>query len=192
MSSFLQSNNFKYTTLNDLLKSKLKNLNDLSPEISEDRRSSSNTSVIHFSSELKEKGNKMYSANIHKFNTIMTPKANSPMGSHNNVMKMIRGGGGGSSHCFFNKMLDNNEEACGMMSKNELDRFRRDKLEKELKYLDSEELGNSKDSDSIEVSCFTMADTGNQESGKKQAEQQLSEKKNKGSIWKTLAKIITK
>jgi hypothetical protein len=187
MSSFLQTNNFKYTTLNDLLKTKLKNLNDISPDMSEDRRSSNNTSVIHFSSEAKEKGNKLYSANIHKFNPIHTPLASSPMGSHSNVMKMIRGGGG-KEDFFFNRMLETKGNGCNIIAKNELVRFKRDKLEKELKYLDSDEINYSRDSDGVQVSCFTMADTHHQESAKKEE----SKEKKKMSIWKTLAKIITK
>jgi hypothetical protein len=181
----------------------LKNLNDLSPEISEEcRRRNSNTSCTHFSAETKDKDPRHYSANVFKFNNpFQTPKCSSPLGSHTNVMKMIRGGGGKDNFCFFNKMLDNNEENNYnkyniMSNRNDLDKFKKDKLEKELKYLDSDD-NNSKDSDSIEVSCFTMADTtgNNKDSQGKtnvNANLQSSSAKKKSSIWKTLAKIITK
>jgi hypothetical protein len=81
----------------------------------------------------------------------------------NKIMRVIRGGGGkdynynSNQNFFFNKMLNgNNIETLGGKIKSDgkkinLDKLKKEKYEQEMKYLDNEDLNNSKESEILEV-----------------------------------------
>lgn len=82
----------------------------------------------------------------------------------NKIMRVIRGGGGkdynynSNQNFFFNKMLNTgiNIETLGGKVKSDgkkinLDKLKKEKYEQEMKYLDNEDLNNSKESEILEA-----------------------------------------
>ncbi len=166
MTSYLYSKGFQCSSLEDILANKLKKLNSNSPKSGDDRRSSNN-SVINFNANVSptnrspgSSSKKMYHVNIHQNikDTTINTNNNSPNASNNNInhgkiMRVIRGGGGkdynSNQNFFFSKMLNADSTNNKPDAKKSLDKLRREKYEQELKYLDNNDLNNSKESENI-------------------------------------------
>jgi hypothetical protein len=195
--SSLYPKGFKYATMNDILKLKLKELNSISPKSIDVQKSPNSFNSINFNSNLnnnsknnsKNNSSKnQYHVNIKSSQNMINNSNTQSAGNGTNIMRMIRGGGGKDSNpsAFFSKVISNDFQmkpqrmslikASG--KKVNADFILKEQYENERKALDFDDLNKSQESDLIiDPEAIDKLKT---------------PQKNKKGIWNLFTKIISK